>query len=318
MRRTCLLIAVFALPGVLPATSHADSYNYEIGIEYGADRATTESVFESPFLSGSGRSESDDDGIELFGTWYFDGVSGSDGPRSRAAFISRASSVSFSYLHGNGDSVSTVSFGDPTFPPSTSRTEQTTNNFSANLRWVWSQSGWYALAGFSSADLELDSESLASEINADAYSLGFGKYIGDQTTLELSLLRQEAEVSGAVLGGSSNSTEVALGFTHIGGLGGEWQYGADIGLSTTGRGSSDGSYNVRLSLYPSRSLAFGLETDGALQDRSEASERYGLFASWFPSERIELGAHYGRLRADEPSNTDIDQYDFGVGVTFRF
>lgn len=314
MTRISLAASGLALLAAMPATAHADSYDYEIGIAYDADRASSESSFESPFLDLSVSSETDNDRFGVTGTWYFDSVAASTGPRSRAAFIDRASGVSLSYSRGDGDSVFTVS-SDPTVPPSVTRGSQTANSFSANLRWVWQESGWYGLGGLSRADLEFDG---SNDISADGFSLGFGKYLGAQTTLDLSILRQDSDAQGAVIGGNSTSTEAALGFSHIGNVGGTWQYGTDIVLATTPRGPSDGSYSARLSLYPSRPLAFGIDVDGALQDADDASTSYGLFASWFAGERLELDARYGWISLDEGDDTDIDQYSFGLGMSFRF
>ena len=321
MRRIYLAASALAVSVALSATGHADSYDYEIGISYDASRASSESVFAGPIGPIEPirfESDSDDDEIGLYGTWFFDGVVASSGPRSRAAFIGRASAISLSYTRGNGDTVSTVNATDPAIPSFMDRSELDTNSFSANLRWVWSDSGWYGLAGLSRADSETDGEFVSIDFTADAYRVGVGKYIGSQTTLQLSVVRLDSDASGPVIGGNSTSTEAAVAFSHIGSLGRTWQYGTDIVLATTGRGASDGSYNVRLSLYPSRPLAFGLEIGGALQDPGDVSTNYGLFASWFPRERIELDARYGWISVDEPSNTDFDQYNFGVGVNFRF
>lgn len=320
-RRIYRAVSALALSFALSATGHADSYDYEIGISFDANRASSESFFAVPIGPvGSIRveSDSDHDEIGLHGTWFFDGVAASSGPRSRAAFIGRASAISLSYARGNGDSVSTSGSTDPAFPSSTDRSELDTNSVSANLRWVWGESGWYGLAGLSRADSETNSQFVSIDFTADVYSVGVGKYIGSQTTLEVSVVRLDLDASGPVLGGNSTSTETAVALSHIGSLGRMWQYGTDIALATTERGASDGSYSLRLSLYPSRPLAFGLEIDGALQDPGDVSTNYGLFASWFPRERIGLDARYRWISIDEPSNTDFDQYTFGIGVKFRF
>lgn len=319
VRRIHLAVSALAVSVALSEIGHADNYDYQIGISYDASRASSESVFAVPIVDSIRvESDSDNDEIGLHGTWFFDGVAASSGPRSRAAFIGRASAVSLSYTRGNGDSVSTLSSTDPAFPSSTDRSELETNRVSANLRWVWAESGWYGLAGWSRADSETSSEFVSIDSTADAYNVGVGKYIGSQTTLEVSVVHLDSDASGPVIGGNSTSTETAVAFSHIGSLGRAWQYGTDIVLATTERGASDGSYSVRLSLYPSRPLAFGLEIDGALQDPGNVSTHYGLFASWFPGERIEFDARYGWISIDEPSNTDLDQYTFGVGVKFRF
>lgn len=321
MKRIDLAISALALSVALPATGHADSYDYEIGISYDASRASSASEPAGniqPLEPIRFESDSDHDEIAFAGTWFFDGVAASTGPRSRAAFVSRASAISASYTRGNGDTVSTQNTTDPAIPSFTDRSEQNTNSFSANLRWVWPESGWYGLAGLSRVDVEIDGEFGSTDIDAEAYSLGFGKYIGTQTTLDLSVVRLDSDASGFVIGGNSTFTETEVAFSHIGSLGRTWQYGTDVVLATTDRGTSDGSYGVRLSLYPSRPLAFGIDINGALQDPGDVSTDFELFASWFPREKIELDARYGWRSFDEPSNTDFDEYNFGVGVNFRF
>jgi hypothetical protein len=311
-------IAILGLlgSGAWSATAHAAGYDYELAISYDGSRTSVDAPVSSLPRPIRARSDSDNEEIGFAGTWYLAGVDVSNGPRSRAGFVSRASSVSLSYTRGSGDSAFTVDSDDPSFPSSVGSSEQDTNNLSGNLRWVWPESGWYALAGFSMADFETDVE--IDSIEANAFSLGVGKYIGAQTALELTAIRQESDFSGAVIGGDSTSTEIAASLLHIGSLGQTWQYGTDIALSTMSRGLSEGSYSARLSLYPSRSLAFGFEIDGALQDPGSVGTDYGVFASWFPRERIGVHARYGWAGFDEPENIDRDQYDFGVGVSIRF
>ncbi|MGH8495468.1 MAG: hypothetical protein ACREVN_04980 [Gammaproteobacteria bacterium] len=321
MRRIHSAVSALAMSVAVSATGHAESYDYQVEILYDASRYSDQTRFSDPFLLSmeSATSESDDDRIGFAGTWFFDGVAASTGPESRAAFISRASGVSFTYTRGNGDSAYTVNFSDPAAPPSMGSSEQTTNSISTDLRWVWPESGWYGLAGLSRVDSESNSEFGSTDLTVDALSLGIGRYIGAQTALELSVARSDTSDSAIGIGGNSTSaTETSVGFLHIGSLGGTWQYGTDIVLSTTDRGLSDGSYSARLSLYPSRPLAFGIELDGALEDSGDASAGYGLFASWFPRERMELEARYGWIDYDISSSSDLDQYTFGIGVNFRF
>lgn len=315
MRKIGLSILALALSVALSATGRADAYEYEIGILYDASRASSDNgAAESIRIE----SDSDVDDIGITGTWYFDGVAASAGPRSRAAFIGRASGVSLSYTRGSGDSNTAVTSANPFIPSFAAASESTTNSISANLHWVWPESGWYGLAGVATADIESGGEFVAADLNADAFRLGVGKYIGARTALELTVARQDSAASGAVIGGDSTSTDVAVALMHIGRLGSTWEYGTDVVLSTNSRGASDGSWNARFSLYPSRPLAFGVEIDGALEDPGDAATNYGLFASWFPRERIGIEARYGWASFDPPGNTDFDQYDFGVGVNVRF
>lgn len=322
MRNLHLTTMVLPLGIVFSTSGHADTYNYELGILYGASHTSTVSTVSfGPVLPAEPirlESDTDTDDFSVFGTWYFDGVTSTDGPRSRAAFLGRASALSLSYMRSTGDTKSTLISSDPAIPSFMDRSDQSANSFSANLRYIWPESGWYGLASLSRADANFDSGSGSADISADAYSLGVGKYIGSQTTLDLSVVRLESEASGFVIGGNSASTEAAIAYSHIGSLGRTWQYGTDIVLATIDVGTSDGSYDVRLSLNPSRPVAFGIEVNGALQDPGDGRTTYELFASWFPRESIELAASYGWVSIDEPINTDFDQDNFGVGVNFRF
>lgn len=318
MTRINLGVSVLALSAALPATGQADSYDYAIGFLYDTSHASNAAVFTGPGGLILFETETDVDELGLVGTWYFDGVQAAAGPRSRAAFISRASGVSVRYARGSGETVLLADAGNPVFPSSVERAEQSSGNLSADLRWVGSGGGWYGLAGVSIADFDQDSGFASVELSTTDYRLGLGKYVGEQTAVDLSIVRRDADASGAVIGGNSTSTDVAVGLTHIGDLGRAWQYGTDVVLSTSGRGSSDGSYGLRLSLFPSRPIAFGFEADGALQDPGDASTSYGVFASWFPRERIELEARYGWVSLDEPSGIDLEQYRYGAGVNFRF
>lgn len=311
----CLLVPAICL--VSPAIARGDTFDFEVGASY--DRTSTS--FEATDLLGfiqpptlvTSRSDGNDDDFTVFGIWFFDGVTASTGPRSRAAFLSRASSVSLSYRHEDGDTSFSVTSPDPSFSPTMGRSNRNSEAISANLRYVWPESGWYGLAGVSTLDTEFGDDFGSFGFDSETYSLGIGKYIGSQTTLDLRVSRQETD-------NNFDLTETTLAFSHIGGLGENWQYGADVAVTTTDVSGADESFSLRLSLYPSRSLAFGLETSGSVQDAFDDRTRYGLFASWFARENIEFGASYRYVDTDTPRNFDWneDEDGFGVGVKVRF
>lgn len=311
-------IALLLLGGLLVTTAAADTYTWEVGLGLTANNSTSRSTSTFPPPNGgtiSSRSESDSDDIGIGGTWYFAGVEANSGPRSRAAFIGRASAVSLSYSRGDGDSSTNVTSTVPGFPDQSFRSDASSDSFSGNLRLVGKDSGWYGLASVSRTESEGDFPGLgATQFSSNAYGLGVGKYLGSQTALELNVARGEAQ--------GFYTTIAALALIHIGAMGDTWQYGIDASLSDDNQDGSNARFGARFSLYPSRSWAFGADISAQLEDTSDGPRNYGLFASWFPTERVEIEARYTTTDVDVPtafiSNVDVDQYSYGAGVNVRF
>ncbi len=292
----------------------ADTYDYEVDLSYSSFDSDSISF---PFIGGfpdptqgSSETSSSDDEISITGRWFYSGLSDEEGPRSRAAFVSRASSVSATYARLDGDAsfVSNV-FGNPIVASG----EQTADTFGVDLRHVWQESGWYVLAGIaeSSADVSFtDPGGNTSEASgeADAYFAGFGKYLGATTSLDLVVANAEA--------GGSDSTNVALDLTHIGQLNESWQYGVDVGV---GFAPDDRLYDLRFSLYPNRDVAFGFgyRTTDDDDDFGGESSSMSAFASWFLNETTVIRADLSSGDGEAPG-TEIDTDGFGIGITMRF
>lgn len=292
-------------------------YDYELSLSFGAANTdfsgATVSVGGVPMPSlGSFSSSTDTDTINLLGTWYFQGLSDVDGPRSEAAFLNRASSLSFGYSYGDGSSVSQTS--GTQFPSSLYISDTRSESFSLAMRYVVPGSGWYALAGVSR--LEIDDNrlwngvSFSRKSDANSYNVGLGKYIGENTAVDLTIARTEVD--------GFDSTGFGLSFKHIGSLGSSWQYGLDAGLSTPDTDFDDGSISLGFSLFPNRNLEFGIGLD--LQEIASGPDRtsYGAFASWFIRDNIELN---GRLMFDDMDDfagSDSDGDAAQLGVTVRF
>lgn len=303
-------VALVLASSLLATSSIADEFNYDVGLNLSSSRNTTKTTILIPGMTVQSRSEFDSDDIGVGGTWYFGAVEANSGPRSRAAFIERASGLSLRYSHGDGESGSTVPNPLPGNPPDTLRTDESSSRYGGDVRYVWEDSGWYGLAMISRAELDIESPLFSTDFSSNAYGVGGGKYIGSQTAIDLTVTRVEAE--------GEHSTVAALSLTHIGAMGETWQYGADIGLSDSDADNSDGQFALGFSLYPSRDVAFGVDVFGPLQDVSDGVISYGLFASWYPSERVGLEARYFSSDVDVPSNVDVDQYGYGVGLNMRF
>ncbi len=307
---------VLLVSGSLAAASaSADTYDYEVSLDF---NSVDSGSISFPVIGGvpdptqgSSQTSTSDDDFSITGRWYYTGLSDDKGPRSRAAFVSRASSVSLNYSRLDGDTSFTSNFFGSPF---TGSGEQTADTFGVDLRHVWQESGWYALAGIATSQADVSfTDSLGgtaeASAEADAYFVGFGKYLGDTTTLDVVVA--DADVDG------SNNTNFAVDFSHIGEWNENWQYGADLGVAFDD--DDNRLYNLRLSLYPNRDVAFGFgysRTDTDDDFGGDSSSLSG-FASWFVNETTVVIAEVSSGDGDAPG-AEIDTDGFGIGVAVRF
>ena len=307
---------VYLAAGIFAAGSvSADTFDHEVDLSFSSFDSDTISFPISGGVpdptQGSSTSSTSDDELAVTWSWFYSGLSDEEGPRSRAEFVSRASSVSLGYARLDGDS----SFASNTFGfPISGSGEQTADTVGVDLRHVFGESGWFVEAGIarSNADASFtDSQGNTADGSAEGevYLLGFGKYLGATTTLGIVL-------ADAEIGGSSNPN-VAVSFSHIGELGDNWQYGADLGVAFAD--DENRIYNAQFSLYPNRDIAFGFSYS-KLEDedgfRVEGSTVSG-FASWFVNQKTVVSASLSSGDT-EATGTDGDSDSFSIGVTIRY
>ena len=317
MKQFCNFIIALAIGCCAAANSVADDFKFEIGAMYGRGNfdSTVPSTLNGvpdPSL-GVTTTSSDIDSIDLIGAWYYSGLSDSNGPKARAAFMSRASGVSVG-LSRNDESGLFDFTGGGGQPPATGSTDVTTNALSVNLRHIWKNSGWYVLAGISTAELEasavINGTMESSKFDTTAYSLGIGKYLGKATTLDLSAATLDVD--------GSSRTFVELAFSHVGSLGEHWQYGADLAYANSDADGDNESYALRGALYPSASFEFGLEFSHRELLGQFDSDSTTVFVGWFVNENVELAVQYQQNDPDSPPGADIDSDEVGIGVRVRF
>jgi hypothetical protein len=305
----------------------AEQYDFEVELAYdrsqfdGSQTITT--TGGTIFNSG----ETDNDDLGLIGSWYFSGLSDDKGPRARAVFVDRASSVSVSYTRSEQNISTYLTSDDPafTFPAIDAEFDSSGNSFSANIRYIDKSSGWFGQAGLLSADTTL-SGFVSDSVDATGWSLGVGKYLYDTTALSLDF--SEVDVDG---GGSATVTAVSL--THLGNLGSSWQYAIDVAYSRADAdfGTEIDTWAAALAFYPTRDFEFGI----AYEDVSDNSSSFidlsttGIegFVSWYVTPRFRLSARY---RVDDtgylgnvsvggsPVVSDADQSAFGFSAAIRF
>ena len=304
LRRNLALIVL-----VLAESAMADTFDYEVGAGY----QSAMSDFSGNAVFGNARGSSDTDSFNLAGSWYFAGLSDDEGPRSRAEFLSRASSLTLAYSQSDGSSSTT--FSDPVLPDVTTRSKNSADDYSARFRYVWKQGGWYGLAGVSRLESTFRSRAgdpliaVSEELDATLYSLGVGKYLGKATSIDLNASRADAD--------GSDTTSYALNLTHIGKIGQAWQYGLGVSMSRSDRDDDDGSYRASFSLFPTRDLEFGVGITHRDADVL-GGESYNGFVSWFVRSNVELTASYGTDNPDTNSSQSVDSSATAVGVSIRF
>lgn len=307
-------VLVFLMFVFAAAHSAADTYDFEIGLSTDHSRSDFFAVALDaqgmplmPRVTTDGYFDSDE--VSLTGIWYFDGLSDATGPRARAAFMSRASSVSLSYARGDRESDATVNPPSPIVFPA--RTDTTSDALLASLRYVSRESGWFATAsiGYLSAETSFGAGS-GDDTDATLYAAGIGKYIAQSTAVEASIGRTDGDFN--------DQTSYALAVTHIGALGEQWQYGVDVAYSKIDNSFDDGRILLRPSLYPNPDVEFGIELSHQQFDGGFDATGITGFASWFVRSHLAISARYGTVDEDESPGVDTDNTLFGIGIDVRF
>ncbi|MEO1245797.1 MAG: hypothetical protein AAFX56_08980 [Pseudomonadota bacterium] len=312
----------------------AQPFSIELGVAYDRSETSASTAILNPDVQVLGadqisvfRSDTETDSTNFFARWFYDGASAATGPRSRAGFVSRASSVSLSFSDSEG--TVWVETPPPLFSPvpiESSREVAARNDgtvVSLDVRHVFERSGWYLLGSASIADTDVVQPGLSGgtfETNAETsrFIAGAGKYLGKTSSLDLAVLHVESELQLFDQSFDDSLTEYVLSFTHIAGLNADWQYGLDLAVSTVERFGEEGQVSARFSLFPSRSLALGIDIDAPIESAFDDNTRYGVFLSWFATRNFELFARADTIELDAPPNSNADGDGYGLGVRARF
>lgn len=311
--------------GMLVATTgSAETYDFEIDL-----------AFESTSFDGSqtiatnggtifNSTRIDTDDLGLSGSWYFAGLSDDKGPRARADFVDRASSLSLGYSRTDQTTATLITNDDPSFPfpPLDSRIDSDGDTFVLDFRYVDRGSGWFGDAGLLSSNVTIGGL-VSDSVDATGWRLGAGKYLFDTTALSVDLSQVDVD-------GGGDATIATLALEHLGDLGSGWQYAVDLGYS---RVDADGGFEpdtlgAAIALYPTRDVEFGVAVED-VSGSNVGQDTTGVegFASWFVTPNVRLSARY---RVDDvgfagnvflggaTSAGDADQDSFGIGATVRF
>ena len=307
---------------LLTTNASAETYDFEVGFAFDSTRFDGSQTITTPGGTIFNATESDSDNLKLFGSWYFNGMSDDEGPWSRAAFVSRASSLNFSTTRIDQSVTSILNSTDPAFPFSFGETRFETlgDAFEIDLHYVDADSGWFGNAGLSKSDISiLTFANDATE--AESWQLGFGKYISDTTAIGLNF--GQVEVNGL------NGESIGVNLEHLGDLGASWQYAIDLGFNhlDTNGGQEVETWRAALSLYPSKRFEFGAAFEDVSGLFAQDSASIEGFASWFATPNVRLSARYRVDDVDYLGNVSIggaptvnsaDQDSIGLSISVRF
>lgn len=318
------------LLGILVTTNgFTEEYDFEIGLAFDQTKYDGSQSITTPVGSIFSSTSIDTDLLSAFGTWYFAGLSDDTGPKARAEFVDRASSLRFGYSHSEQTASFFRSVDDPLspIPPLDAVVDENGNLFAADVRYVDRDSGWFGNAGLMTSSFTPFGQSGTTIDSNDAtgWTLGIGKYIFETTALSLDVSEIDSD-------GGTDASLLAVNFTHLGSVGERWQYAIDLGYSRLARdrGVDLDTWGASLALYPTRDFEFGIRVEDESSDGTTFADldttSFQGFASWYVTPRIQLSAHYSvddvgylpDVSIDAPTVSDADQDSIGISATIRF
>ncbi|WP_196891509.1 hypothetical protein [Aureivirga marina] len=225
-------------------------------------------------------------------TYYFGKVDNSKGPLALATFFDRASGIH-------------ASFGLGKFESSGEKLDLNTINFAGN--YVHKSSGWLANAYYTKTKVKSNPET-----TTNTYAITAGKYIAENSTLNLGYKKVDADFR------SSNT--FTLSNFHAQDLGNGSYFDGGIAISFIDFEDFKNAFEFNLETTYYFTKAFGLGLVGTFTTGSEISSfRYGVNAEWFMLENLSINANYNRINSDNKNVIpDFNNNDLSAGLKYRF
>lgn len=243
---------------------------------------------------------SDDGDVDQFGvggTFYFNEVDTSKGPLGEASFLDHSSYVAAGYVYTDLDDIVEDLDGD---------------RYGINARYV----------------LPLESIPLIFEgswaretpdfSDIDYYSVGFGAYLTDTTTVIFTYRTSDIDETNSVDAGDIDAYELAvehLWHLSSGAIKVNGQYGfIDVDDSNINDGDDIDTWEIGSTWYVNNTLGFGVSFS-RFDNFGLEEDTYGIGAEWFVTEGIGLSLRYAHSEIDD---TDVESDAVVLGGEFRF
>lgn len=263
----------------------------------------------------------DTDTIDFAGRYYFSPVNTGNGPLQEAAFIERADSIAFRY-NGSESELGSQTIND-------------TDSYELSGTYVHNETGWLIGAGYSDISGSGPSSPFSrTDIDGDSYSLSIGKYLLDNTTLELGYQKTEidtrltifplvfgspvilpAPVMPLVSNVNQENTAFTLSVKHLGKMDeyyyqvrasyADTEFNARISdapiaffgspsLAVTEEENAD-SFSIGTTFYLLNNLGFSFDYLTTDNDSTDPKS-YSLGVKWFPIPNLALTVGYSETR----------------------
>jgi Putative general bacterial porin len=277
MFKKTALIAGIGL--ALSATAQAD---YRIEADTSVGRTNIE----------EGNNDVDVDVFNLGGTFYLESVDTSKGPLSEAAFLDHSSSITASYKYVDLDDLADDLDGDE-----------------------YGIDGRYVL-GLESLDLIFEggwSRLTPDFSDIDVFTVGFGAYVTDTTTIVASYTTTDVDESDDLDPGDTDA--YTLEVVHIAELSsGDLKLEGSYGLIDVDNADDIDAFSLGATWYLSDNLGLGVSY-GRFDDYGYEVDAYGAMAEWFVTEQVGLSLS---LEHSELDNTDVETDSVLLGARIRF
>lgn len=241
--------------------------------------------------------DTDQDIGTLAGTFYLDSVDTSKGPLGEAAFIDRASNVgltaSYGELDGDGFDSDVYSYG-------------------VNGRYIFGDGGWIVDGSFQrdeTDNVKINGVDFNNDLEVDTYSVGFGKYIFENTTLVATYASADVDNGGDTDGGYLDIEHLCLLDN-----GGALKVGAGFGMINVDDGDDIDRYSLAAAYYINKNASFGVNYANSDSDDVDRDAWSAYFEMFF-TENIAVNVAIGEI---EGNNIDSETDALTVGVVGRF
>jgi opacity protein-like surface antigen len=262
-----------------------DTYRWEIGGAYNYSELDV-----GPF-------DIDKWGIDLYGTYFLNDVNTNKGPRSEAAFLDHASSVTLFGGYSELDDVDELekNLGGIDIDDDDSET------YGIGGRYVTKQAGSWIIEG----DWR---RTKPAHLEIDTYTIGIGKYITDNTSLVITYADADLDEGGDTDGWSA-------GLEHFWRLSsGGIKLEGNAGYVNVDDGDDIDIYNLAGTWYINDNLGFGARY-GKFDGGAAEADKYSIFSEWFITRQFAVSLAYDYSELDD---TDVDNNAFTIGARYRF
>lgn len=320
-------VGIAALAAIAPfALLNAEPYNWELGASYVTGDTDINDI------------DVNEDNLAFDGVYYFKTIDTTGRSLHEAPFLQRSSLVELGVdIEDFDDDLNNV---------------VDTDTYSLNTTLIHPDNGWYLKLGYVDSDANIENPDTPSAMivgyqpSYDGFSAAVGKYIFQDTTLQLGVT--ELDIDGDFFiqsGGSSDSDSVGIGFKHYGGINEKVAYSIEANyyfldlrvadfedLDDDPFDDSGDVYSITGTLYPMRELAIGLSyTDSDdlmglpyLTSTSTIQDGLGVSAEWFFTDNFSVHAVYNNQEYDvanfddiqEPGEVEGDSVLFGAKYRF--